>query len=73
MYDSLMESKERRRVRLRRRNQCNRDRRAAESAQQREAHLTTWRVRDRAHRVSQSAARQESFGLQERAISVRDS
>ena len=35
MYDSLMESEERRRERLRHRNQCDRDRRAAESAQQR--------------------------------------
>ena len=39
MYDSLMESEERREM-LRRRNQCDRDRRAAESAQQREARLT---------------------------------
>ena len=46
MYDSLMESEERR-ERLRRRNQRDRDRRAAESAQQREARLTRQRVRDR--------------------------
>ena len=72
MYDSLMESKERR-ERVRRRNQCDRDCCTAESAQQRKARLTRRRVRDRAHRASRSAAQRESFGLQERAISVRDS
>ena len=35
--------------------------------------MTRWRVRDRAHRALRSADQQESFGLQERAISVRDS
>ena len=73
MYDSLMESKERRRERIRRRKQCDRDRCAAESAQQRETLLTRRRVRDRAHRASRFAAQRESFGLQERAINVRDS
>ena len=68
MYDSLMESKERRRERVRRRNQCDRDCCAAESAQQREAWLTRQRVRDRAHRASRSAAQRESFGLQERRL-----
>ena len=33
MYDSLMESEESRRERLRHRNQCNKDRRAAKSVQ----------------------------------------
>ena len=53
MYDSLMESKDRR-ERLRRRNQRDRDRHTAESAQQREARLneTAGRVRDRAHRAA---------------------
>ena len=41
------------------RNQRDRDCRAAESAQQREARLTRWRVRDRAHRALQSAAQRE--------------
>ena len=50
MYDSLMESEERR-ERLRRRNQRDRDRRAAESAQQREARLTRQRVRDRIEHI----------------------
>ena len=45
--------------RLRRRNQRDRDRLAAESAQQREAQLTRRRVRDRAHRASRSAAQRE--------------
>ena len=54
MYDSLIESEERR---LRHRNQRDRDRRAAESAQQRETRLARWRVRDRAHRASRSAER----------------
>ena len=44
MYDSLMESEERRRERLRRRNQRDGDCRAAESAQQREARLARQRV-----------------------------
>ena len=39
MYDLLMESEERRKERLRCRNQRNRDRRATESTQQREAQL----------------------------------
>ena len=47
MYVLLMESEERR-ERLRRRNQRDRDRRAAESAHQREARLARRRVRDRA-------------------------
>ena len=72
MYDSLMESEERR-DRLRCRNQHDRDRRATESTQQREAWLARQRVRDRAHRTSQSAAQRESFGSQERVISVTDS
>ena len=71
MFDSLIESEERRRERLRRRNQCDRDRHAAESAQQKEAQLTRRRVRDRAHRASWSVG--DSFGSQERAISVTDS
>ena len=70
MYDSLMESEERKREKLRRRNQRDRDRRTAESAQQREVRLTRRRVRDRAHRASPAG---ESFGSQERAISVSDS
>ena len=70
MYDSFMESKERRRERLRRRNQRDRDRCAAESAQQREVWLTRRRVRDGVHRASPAG---ESFGSQERAISVSDS
>ena len=70
IYDSLMESEERRRERLRRRNQHDRVRRAAESAQQRKAWLTRRRVRDRTHRASPAG---ESFGSQERAISVSDS
>ena len=46
--------------RLRRRNQRDRDRHTAESAQQREAQLTRRRrVRDRAHCASQSAAQRE--------------
>ena len=53
-----MESEERR-ERLRCRNQCNRDHCAAENAQQREARLARWRVRDRAHRASRSAAQRE--------------
>ena len=57
-HDSLMESEERR-GRLRRRNQRDRDCRAAESAQQREARLTKRRVRDRAHHASRSAAQRE--------------
>jgi len=56
MYNSLMESEERRRERPRHRN-CDRDGCTAESAQQREARLARWRVRDRAHRASRSAAR----------------
>ena len=63
---------ERRRERLRCRNQRNRACHAAESAQQREAWLTRRRVRDRANHASQSAVG-ESFGSQERAISARDS
>jgi len=59
MYDLLMESEERRRERLRHRNQCDRDRHAAESAQQREVQLVRWRVRDRAHCASRSAAQRE--------------
>ena len=59
MYNSLMESEERR-ERLRCRNH-DRDRRAAESAQQREARLARRRVRDRAHRASWSAAQWESL------------
>ena len=55
MYDSLMESKEGEKGQGVRRNQPDRDRRAAESAQQREARLTRRRVRDRAHRASWSA------------------
>ena len=43
MYDSLMESEERK-ERLRHRNQLDRDRHAAETAQQREARLTRRRV-----------------------------
>ena len=58
MYDSLMESEERR-ERLRHRNQRDRDYRTAESAQKREAWLVRWRVRDRAHHASQSAAQHE--------------
>ena len=50
-----MESKETRR----RRNQRDRDRCAAESAQEREARLARRRVRDRAHHASRSAAQQE--------------
>ena len=74
MYDSLMECKERRRERLSRRNQRDRDRHTAESAQQREARLARRRVRDRAYRASRSAAQREraSIGSQERAISIRD-
>ena len=52
----------RRRERLRPRNQRDRDRRAAESAQQREARrlVTRRRVRDhRVHRASRSAAQRE--------------
>ena len=49
-----MESEERR-ERLKRRNQRDRDCRAAE----RKARLARWRVGDRAHRISQSAAQQE--------------
>ena len=45
--------------RLRRRNQCDRDCRAAESAQQMKAQLTRQRVRDRIHRASQSGAQRE--------------
>ena len=59
MFDSLIESEERRREMLRCRNQRGRDRRAAESAQQKEARLTRRRVRDRAHRASRSAAQWE--------------
>ena len=59
MYDSLMESEERR-ERLRHRNQLDRDRHAAESAQQREARLTRQlRVRNKAHRASWSTAQGE--------------
>ena len=50
---------ERKRERLRCRRQCDCDRHVAEStqrAQQREAWLVRWRVRDRAHRASQPAA-----------------
>ena len=75
MYYSLMESKERR-EKVRRRNQRDRDRRGAESAQQREAWLARRRVRDRAHRASWSAAQLAGESLnwsKERAISVRDS
>ena len=73
MYDSLMESEERK-ERLRYRNQLDRDRHAAETAQQREARLTRRRVlRNKAHRATRSTAQGESFGSQERAISVRDS
>ena len=43
VYDSLMESEERR-ERVRHRNQRDSDRRAAESAQQREARLMRQRV-----------------------------
>ena len=39
--------------------QRDRDCRAAESAQQREAWLTRWRVRNRAHRTLQFAAQRE--------------
>ena len=46
-----------RRERLRRRNQRDRDRRTAESAQQREARLAE--DRDRAHRASWSGAQRE--------------
>ena len=56
MYDSLMESEERS-ERLRRRNQRDRDRRAAEIAQQREARLARRRVRDRTHRASRAVER----------------
>ena len=42
-----------------RRNQRDRDRCAAESAQQREAWLVRQRVRDRAHRALRSAAKRE--------------
>ena len=68
MNDSPMESEERRK-KLRRRNQRDRDRRAAESAHQKETRLARRRVGDRAHRASRSAAQWpgESFGLQERA------
>ena len=59
MFDLLMESEERRRERLRRKNQCDRDRRAAVSARQREAGLARPRVRNRAHHASLSAAQRE--------------
>ena len=47
--------------RLRRKNQCDKDRCTAESAQQREVHglIARWRVRDRSHRASRSAAQRE--------------
>ena len=59
MCDSLLESEEIRRERVRRRNQCDKDRCTAKTAQQREARLTRRRVRDRPHRTLRSAAQQE--------------
>ena len=59
MYDSLMEPEETRRERLRRRIQRDRDRRAAESPQQREAQLARRRVRDTAHCALRYAAQWE--------------
>ena len=52
-----MESEERRRERPGCRNQRNRDHHTAESAQQREARLARWRVRDRTHCTSRSVER----------------
>ena len=59
-----------RKERLRRRNQRDRDRRAAESAQQREALLARW-IEAIVLRGLLPSGRE--FGSQERAIRVRDS
>ena len=58
MYNTLMESEERR-ERLRCRNQRDKGHRAAESAHQREALLARWRVRDRSYHALWSAAQWE--------------